>query len=144
MAARNGEFVQEAGPFLTAALASYGDQVLTHEEVASKSAVANIGLRLLQATARRVDAKGRDALQTAVEEATEEPENEDASATLRQQIRRAVRNDPDLGRELAALLPADGRGAGVTVIAAGDRSVAAGGNIGTVITGDGVRRPPKR
>jgi hypothetical protein len=142
MAATHDEFVQEAGGFLTAALTSYGDQVLHQEEIASKGAAANIGLRLLQTTARHADEQGRASLQELVEDAAGEPDDKDAAAALRHRISRAVRKDPELGRELAALLPADGRGAGVTVIAKGERSVAAGGDIGFVITGD-VTRPPR-
>lgn len=143
MTETNDELVERAGGFLTAALTSYGDQVLRQEEIASKGAAANIGLRLLQTTARRVDDQDRAALQGLVEDAAEQPDNKIAGAALLHQIWRALRKDPELGRELAALLPSDGRDAGVKVIAKGNRSVAAGGNIGIAITGDGAPRPPK-
>lgn len=143
MTETNDELVERAGDFLTAALTSYGDQVLRQEEVASKGAAANIGLRLLQTTARHVDDQERDVLEGIVVDAAQEPHNKFAASALLHQIWRALRANPELGRELAALLPSDDPKAGVKVVAKGNRSVAAGGNIGIAITGDGVPRPPK-
>ena len=72
----------------------------------------------------------------AVQEAVAEPGNEDAVGELRQAIRRALRKHPALEGELAALLAGAGGGT-TTVIASATRSIAAGGNIGVAITGDG-------
>jgi hypothetical protein len=144
MTTSDDELVQRAGDFLTAALTSYGDQVLHQEELPSKGAAANVGLRLLQTTARHVDDQQRAVLEGVVVDAAEEPADQLAASALLHQIARALRKHPGLGRELAALLPTDRPDAGVKVIAKGDRSVAAGGNIGIAITGDGVRRPPTR
>lgn len=135
------EFVQGMTPFLRESLGAYGGGVLTGEDAAgvSGTAAAEVGRELLRATYRRVDERGREGLSEAVQEAAAEPGNEDALGAVRQEIRRALRKRPELERELAALLPS---GHTTTVIASGDRSIAAGGNIGVAITGDG-HRPSK-
>ncbi|MES5821855.1 hypothetical protein [Streptomyces sp. RG80] len=129
------EFVQGMTQFLRESLGVYGDEVLTGEAVAGAGAGAEVGRGVLRATYGRVDERGREGLVEAVQEAAAEPGNEDALGVLRQEIRRALRKHPELEGELAALLP--GGGSGTTVIASGARSIAAGGNIGIAITGDG-------
>ncbi|WRZ90566.1 hypothetical protein OHB54_16705 [Streptomyces sp. NBC_01007] len=131
------QLVEQAGPFLTAAVGAYGAGVLSRAEDAAVDATANVGRRVLRAVWRRRDDGGRAALETAVREAAEDPDDADAAGALRQQIKRALREDAELVRELAGLLPAGG---GVT--ASGDRAVAAGGNITTAITGDSVTYRP--
>ena len=140
MSAEIGQLVGQAGPYLTAAVVAYGTGVLTRAESAAVEATANIGRRMLQAVWQRRDAQGRAELESAVTDAAEEPEDDDASAALRQQLKRALREDAELLRELAGLLPQAGTG-GVTVTASGNRSIAAGGNIGVAITGDGHTAP---
>ncbi|MFJ2234542.1 hypothetical protein [Streptomyces sp. NPDC087859] len=130
----DAEFVQGMTPFLRESLGVYGDEVLTSAAVAGAGAGAEVGRELLRTTHRRVDERGREGLTEAVREAAAEPGNEDALGVLRQEIRRALRKHPELEGELAALLPSGG---GTTVIASGARSIAAGGNIGIAITGDG-------
>ncbi|MFD3834746.1 hypothetical protein ACFWWC_00570 [Streptomyces sp. NPDC058642] len=130
------EFVQGMTPFLRESLGAYGGGVLTDDAAAGASGTAaEVGRGLLRATYRRIDERGREGLEEAVQEAAAEPGNEDAVGVLRQEIRRALRKHPELEGELAALLP--GGGGGTTVIASGARSIAAGGNIGIAITGDG-------
>ncbi|WP_067025347.1 hypothetical protein [Streptomyces dysideae] len=141
MGADRDDFVQDAGPFLTEALTSYGDEVLNHAEVATKGTAANIGLRLLQTTAARGGERVRNRLRDAVEDAVAAPGNTDAAGAVRQAIRAAASKDPELEKELKALLPAYA-GNRVTVIASGERSVAAGRDIGIAITGDGHLRKP--
>ncbi|MEU6864349.1 hypothetical protein ABZ924_13910 [Streptomyces sp. NPDC046876] len=127
------ELVQEAGPYVTAALGAYGHAVLTRVENAAADSTAAIGQRVLEAVWRRRDPEGRATLETAVQNAAEEVDDPDALAALRLQIKRALRDDPDLLNELAALLPAPA-GAG-TVNASGERAIAAQ-SIGVAITGD--------
>lgn len=141
MSAEIGQLVGQAGPYLTAAVVAYGTGVLTRAESAAVEATANIGRRMLQAVWQHRDEQGRAELESALTDAAEEPGDEDASAALRQQIKRALREDPNLLRELAGLLPPRPTG-GITVTASGPRSIAAGGNIGTAITGDG-HTPPR-
>jgi hypothetical protein len=127
--------VEQAGPVALTALGVYGAGVLHRAEEAAVDATANLGRRILQAVWRRRDAQGRAALESAVRDAADEPGDEDAAGALRQQIKRALREDPELVRELAALLPPH-RAGGAVVTASGERSVAAGRDIGVVITGD--------
>jgi hypothetical protein len=65
------------------------------------------------------------------------PDNQALREALREEIARALAEDPALAQELARLLPQSGP-AGQTVIASGDRSVAIGGNASgnVIITGD--------
>ncbi|MDH6217976.1 hypothetical protein [Streptomyces pseudovenezuelae] len=135
MSAEIVQFVGQAGPYLTAALGAYGAGVLTRTENAAVDATANVGRRMLQSVWRRRDEQGRAELEAAVQDAAEAVDDEDAAAALRQQLRRAVREDAELLRELAGLLPSV---AGpVTVTASGERSIAAQ-TIGTAVTGDNV------
>lgn len=135
----DAEFVRGMTPFLAESLGVYGDDVLTREETATASPVAEVGRRVLQTTYARVDERGRGALEEAVQEAVAEPGNEDAVGSLRQEIRRALRKHPSLEGELAALLPHGGPGS-TTVVVTGERAVGAGGGIGIAITGDGHNR----
>lgn len=130
--------VEQAGPYLTTALGAYGAGVLSRAEDAAAAGTANVGRAILHAVWRRRDTRGRAELEAAVGDAALEPTDADAAAALRQQIKRALREDEELRRELAALLPA----AGVTVTASGERSIAAR-TITTAITGDNatVRHP---
>ncbi|SNX61894.1 hypothetical protein SAMN06272735_3644 [Streptomyces sp. TLI_55] len=127
-------FVDGMTPYLRASLGAHGERVLDSEGVPVVSGPAEVGRRMLRATHRRGDERGREALAEAVADAVAEPGNEDALGALRQLIRRALSKDPGLEAELAALLPH--RTASV-VVASGERSIAAGGNIGVAITGDG-------
>ncbi|MGW1489964.1 hypothetical protein [Streptomyces sp. NPDC002402] len=131
------QYVAQAGPFLTAALGAYGAGVLTRAESAAVEGTANVGRRMLQAAWRRRGEEGRAALEAAVQDAADAPEDEDAAAALRQQIKRALREDEELLRELVGLLPAGP----VTVTASGERSIAAQ-TIGTAVTGDNATVRP--
>lgn len=132
------EFVEQAGPYLSAALGAYGAGVLTRAEDAAVGATANAGRSILHAIWRRRSPTGRPELEAAVREAAEDPEDTDAAAALRQQIKRTLREDPQLLAELAAQLPAAGA---VTITASGERSIAAQ-TIGTAITGDNTTIRP--
>ncbi|MFF2326897.1 MULTISPECIES: hypothetical protein [unclassified Streptomyces] len=126
--------VEQAGPYLTAALGAYGAGVLVRAEDAAVDATANVGRRVLDAVWRRRGNSERAALEAAVRDAAEEPDDADAAAALRQQIKRALREDDGLRAELAALLPAGAPGS-VSVTASGERAIAAQ-HITTAITGD--------
>lgn len=125
-------FMEQVGPALTSAVAAYGVGVLTRAENAAVEATANRGRRILQAVWRRRNEQ-REQLEQAVQDVADSPEDEDAAAALRQQIKRALREDEELLRELAALLPKNGDH--ITVTASGERSVAAQ-TIGIAVTGD--------
>ncbi|GHF96358.1 hypothetical protein [Streptomyces thermodiastaticus] len=127
------QLVEQAGPYLSAAVSAYGVAVFSRAESAAVDATANLGRRILQAVWRRRDERGRAELEAAVQDATEAPEDEDAAAAVRQQIKRALREDAELRAELARLLPTSGETVHVT--ASGERSIAAK-TITTAITGD--------
>lgn len=97
--------------------------------------------------------RGRLGKDTAVQEAAESPEDPDAQAALRVAIRRVLKEDPELARQLASLLEQAKAGAGPRVdvqgdrnlvaqgegaVAAGERGVAIGGNVSgsVIVTGD--------
>ncbi|MFE7772604.1 hypothetical protein ACFU5O_01615 [Streptomyces sp. NPDC057445] len=135
--AETGQLVEQAAPYLTAAAGAYGVAVLTRAESAAADATVNLGRRILQAVWRRRDEAGRAALEAAVAEVAEEPQDPDTAAVLRRHLKRALRDDPELRAELAVLLPA-GEGA---VTASGERSIAAR-TITTAITGDNATIRP--
>ncbi|MFD9539383.1 hypothetical protein [Streptomyces sp. NPDC060022] len=127
------QLVQQAGPYLTTAVSAYGVAVFTRAESAAADATANLGRRILQAVWRRRDEEGQAELEAAVQDAAEAPDDADAAAAVRQQIKRALRDDIELLGELARMLPAADET--VNVMASGERSIAAK-TIGTAITGD--------
>ena len=85
----------------------------------------------------RPKAEATPALQEAVADVAATPEDEDAQAALRYQLKKLLANDTELAHELEGILQ-NARSAGVTVIASGDRSVGIGGNVSgsTIFTGD--------
>src|SRR5882757_1931434 len=101
MGAEIVELVEQAGPYLTTALGAYGAGVLGRAESAAVDATANVGRRILHAVWRRRNAQGQAELEAAVRDAVEDPDDSDAAAALRQQIKRALRDDEELLRELA-------------------------------------------
>ncbi|NUS17633.1 MAG: hypothetical protein HOY69_40605 [Streptomyces sp.] len=145
MSAEIAQLVEQAGPYLTAAVGAYGAAVLARAEDAAADVVAGavtdaadatagLGRRLLHAVWRRGDPRGRTALEDAVRDAADEPDDADAAAALRQQLKRALREDAELRAEIAALVGAPAQGS-VTVTASGTRAIAAQ-NIGVAVTGD--------
>ncbi|MFE8953906.1 hypothetical protein ACPCIZ_03820 [Streptomyces cellulosae] len=130
---------EQVGPYLTTAVSAYGVAVFARAESAAVDATANLGRRILQAVWRRRDEQGRAELETAVKDAAEAPEDEDAAAAVRQQVKRALREDAELLAELARILPAAGETVNVT--ASGERSIAAK-TVGTAVTGDNTTIRP--
>ncbi|MFB7195557.1 hypothetical protein [Streptomyces sp. NPDC056240] len=139
MSAEIVQLVEQVGPYLTTAVSAYGVVVFTRAESAAVDATANLGRRILQAVWHRRDEQGRAELEAAVQDAAQAPEDADAAAAVRQQIKRALRDDAELLIELARLLPAAGETVNVTV--SGDRSIAAK-TIGTAVTGDNTTIQP--
>ncbi|GAA2596455.1 hypothetical protein [Streptomyces axinellae] len=128
--------VDQMGPYVAAALAAYGANVLSRAEDAAADATVNAGRQILLRVWDRVSPTRRAMLQQAVEDAvTPGPVADDGAAALRGQLRRAMSEDPQLVEELRHVLV----GAPRTVTASGERSVAVGGdNSGVINTGDGV------
>jgi len=72
----------------------------------------------------------------AAQDVAHAPENEDLQAALRVQINKLLTEDQSLAQEVSRWLE-QGKAAGITVTASGERSVAIGRDFqGTIITGD--------
>jgi hypothetical protein len=145
MSAEIVQLMEQTGPYLSAAVGAYGTAVFSRTQDAAVNtaadATASGGQRILQAVWHRRDDQGRAALETAVRDAVEEPDDEDAAGALRQQIKRALREDAELAREVAGLLPAP---RGVTVNVSGARAIGAQ-RIGIAATGDNATiHPPQQ
>jgi hypothetical protein len=134
------QLVEQAGPYLTAAVGAYGAAVLTRAQDVAADATVGLGQRILQLVWRRGDEAGRAELERVVDEAADERNDAYSAAVLSRILRRALQDDPRLREELSALLPAPAPGT-VTITASGERSIAAQ-RIGTAITGDG-HTPPR-
>jgi len=106
--------------------------------------VTNRALTALERWAARVWQRlrhGPTAESTAVEiaarDVVERPDDLDAAAALRLQLRKLLEADPALAAELGVLVE-EGRRTGVLTVAAGARSVAVGGDLSdsVIVTGD--------
>jgi hypothetical protein len=84
----------------------------------------------------KIEAKP-DALDAA-QEIAQSPEDQDAQAALRRHLRKLLTEDQSLAEEVSSWLE-QGKAAGMTVTASGERSVAIGGDVKgrTIVTGDG-------
>lgn len=85
----------------------------------------------------RPKVESKPALQEAVQDAATDPQDEDAIAALRLQLKKLLAEDPALAEEIARLW-SEAQSAGVPVTTIADRSVAAGGNVtgSVIVTGD--------
>ncbi|WP_306366330.1 septum formation family protein [Nocardiopsis sp. CC223A] len=88
-------------PYVKDAVTAYGQAVLSKSEDAAASGTVRHGQRLLAAILGR--GKPEPKIENAVRELGRAPEDTDAAAELRDQIRRALREDLDLARSLAAM-----------------------------------------
>lgn len=129
------QLVEQAGPYLTAAVGVYGAAVLTRAQDAAADATVGLGQRILQLVWRHGGEESRVALERVVDEAADEQNETYTSAVLSRLLRRALQDDAELREELATMLPAVAAGT-VTITASGERSIAAQ-HIGTAISGDG-------
>lgn len=82
--------------------------------------------------------EAKPAAQEAAADVAQNPQDEDAQAALRLQLKKLLAEDTALAEEVARLLAGVDAGRGNTVIASGNRSVAIGGSVSgsTIITGD--------
>jgi len=73
----------------------------------------------------------------AAQDAAQAPDDQFAQAALRQQFKKLLEADQSLAEEVSGWLE-QGKAAGISVTASGERSVAIGGNVigGTINTGD--------
>lgn len=125
-------------PYVTAAVTAYGVTTLdkVRDAVVDKASDATVGVghRLLNRILGR--AESRQVIEGAVLDV--EAGEEDSAAALKLQIRKALAADPELAREVAAMLPAGA----VHVEASGERSIAIQHNSGVASTGDNATIQP--
>ncbi|MFG2820949.1 hypothetical protein ACGFX4_16165 [Kitasatospora sp. NPDC048365] len=138
MSAELVQLVEQAGPYLTAAVSAYGATVLTRAQNAAADGTAEVGRRIVRAVWQRRRRPDQLALEAAVEAVAAEPESPEAADDLRRQIERALREDAELRAEIAAMLPGAPQ---VVITATGERGIAAQ-HIGTVVNGDGATVRP--
>ncbi|MEU3566351.1 hypothetical protein [Kitasatospora sp. NPDC006786] len=137
-------FMELAGPPIGAAIAAYGDSVLTQAQDAAATATVGLGTRILQRVWNRRDERQREDLETNVLEAAEEGAGADAQGALRQAVRRTLHQDPELLAELAALL-ARAQPAPVSIVVSGQGAVVnTGSNSGTMSSRTVVHRDGPR
>lgn len=120
-------------PSVSAVIAVYGHRVLerVRDEAADATADAAVGLgrRVLR---RLLGGPRAGQIEEAVTDLAAEPDDRDAQAVLRAQIRKALADEAGLAAEVEGWV----RAAGVSVVATGDRSAAVYTNTGIVNTGD--------
>ncbi len=127
---------------LTAFLAPFLPYLLKAGEKAAEEAGKKLGEAAWERARAlweklRPKVEARPAAQEAVQDLAAAPDDPDAQATLRQQLKKLLAEDPALAEEIARLW-GEAQAAGVTVTAAGERSVAIGGDVSgsVIITGD--------
>jgi hypothetical protein len=125
--------VAAVGPYLGAAIGAYGhavfDQVSDEAGDVAAEATVGLGRRLLR---RLLASKSGPAITAAVNDVVDAPADDDFQAALRGQVKKALAADADLAADVARLLPAGG----VSVVAVGERSIAAHTISGVASTGD--------
>lgn len=118
----NAEFAALANavvPYVTAAVGAYGAAVLTRLQEVAADATVGVGGTLLRRLLQR--AEPAPALEAAVLDLAEDPDNGDRQSALRLQIRKVLATDERLAADVAGIVQA----AGTTVTASAPRSVAA-------------------
>jgi hypothetical protein len=91
-------------------------------------------------TKLKPEVEAKPAALEAAQNVARAPEDEDLQAALRVQLKKLLTEDQSLAEELSRWLD-QGKAAGITVTAAGDRSVAIGRDVkgSTIVTGDQKR-----
>jgi len=129
----SGEVVSLAAqvvPYASAAVGAYGGAVLAKVRDDAADAAVGLGRRLLQKIfGTRVEG---EPLPGPLADVAADPGDEDAVAALRLTIRKTLTASPGLRAEVRDMLAQ----AGVTVTAAGERSIAAQVISGVAVTGD--------
>ena len=116
--------------YVVAAVRTFGDGVLNKAQDDAAEATIGLGRRVLQKIFGT--RKPGEALPGPIADAVANPQDEDAVAALRLAIRKALAADPQLQAEVEQMLA----GAGVSVTALGERSIAAQTITGIATTGD--------
>ena len=116
--------------YVTAAIGAYGGAVLEKAQDDAAEATVGLGRRVLQRIFG-TRAAGEQVPEPVADVAAD-PQDEDAVAALRLAIRKALAADQGLRAEVESMLAS----AGVSVTAAGERSIAAQTISGVAATGD--------
>lgn len=119
-----------AVPYVAAAVRKYGAEVLARIQEAAADATVGLGGKILRRLLQRSESASE--LEAAVQDLAEDTSDEDRLAALRLQIRKVMAADQQLSADVSELM----KGAGVSITAYGDRSVAAYVINGPVSTGD--------
>jgi hypothetical protein len=117
-------------PYATAALSAYGGAVLARVQDDAADATVGLGRRLLHKIFGTHSAE--EPLPEPLADLAADPGDSDAVAALRLYLRKLLTADTSLRADLGDLLA----GAGVTVTAVGERSIAAHTISGIASTGD--------
>lgn len=125
---------QQIAPYITAVMSSYGTAVLTRSVDLSADATVSLGQRILDKILRRSGEQTahRESMNSALLDLAEDPDDPDLQAAFRVQLKKLLLDEPNLIPELANLVSQQG----ATIIASGERSVAAHTIHGGVHTGD--------
>jgi len=88
-------------------------------------------------TKLKPEVEAKPAALEAAQDVARAPEDEDLQAALRVQLKKLLTEDQSLAEEVSRWLD-QGKAAGITVTASGERSVAIGGDVkgSTIVTGD--------
>ncbi|MFC3979029.1 MULTISPECIES: hypothetical protein [Streptosporangium] len=124
------DLANQVTPYVVAAIGAYGGAVLAKTQDLAADESVNLGRRLLRRFVKREES--RDRIEFAVQDLADEPEDEDALAALRGQLKRALAADPELAGDVARLLRA--ASASTPVVNSGGQVVA-----GSSISGDNVQ-----
>ncbi|MET8702682.1 hypothetical protein ABZW10_28040 [Kitasatospora sp. NPDC004723] len=135
MSTESARLAEHAGPYLSAAVQEFGERALAESDETTRNATADLGRRIIRSALRHCTRSEKSALEDSVRDAAVHADDPDAIAALRYQIKRAMRENPELQEEVAALLAPATTGS-ITITASGERSIAAY-TIGSAITGDG-------
>jgi hypothetical protein len=116
-------------PYMSAAAAAYGGAVLAKVRDDAADATVGLGRRLLQ----RIfgTRKDSDPLPEPLADVLTDPSDVDAIVALRLAVRKALAADSELRADVQGMLAAGG----VSIVAQGERSIAAQ-HIGVAVTGD--------
>lgn len=126
---------QQIAPYVTAAVSSYGTAVLTRSAELSADSTVSLGQRLIDKLLRRPSAEevvDAGPLTSAIEDLSDNPEDSDLQAALRVQLKKLLLGDPQMISEISEIMDRSG----ISIVASGDRAVAAYTINGGVHTGD--------
>jgi hypothetical protein len=97
-----GVLVSQAYPYLGAVAGAYGGAVLQRLQDEATDSTVEVGRRLLGRLLGRDES--RPAIEAAVTDLGEHPDDEDFQATVRAQVKKALTADPELAAEIGRLL----------------------------------------